>query len=221
MSTLVDQAENSDSAYSDSPESDSTPSLSDRICENFVSSVFDINPRDFLPHDCLVELITEAVIIHEMELPPLERNRDKELVMFILRNSKRVFATAAMCGIYGNRLLKIMKKFKDHGFDDDCLPVREEKVSGLPCFSGRHWSAFRVRSFLENQWAFLAPVFSKSNFKLDLDPKHILPFTWVSNEAKDGTFSQVYQVKIHPSHQEAPDLNVSRGFKHSLADSYL
>ncbi|KAI1079560.1 hypothetical protein F5B20DRAFT_581016 [Whalleya microplaca] len=48
--------------------------------------------------------------------------------------------------------------------------------------------------FLEKQWQFLAPVFYKNdenNFMLDLEPQHILPFTWKSGTSKRGTFSEV------------------------------
>jgi hypothetical protein len=102
-----------------------------------------------------------------------------------------------------------MKRFQENEFDDRCLPLKRDTMLALPCFQGKFWNKLRTHMFLQNQWTFLAPVFSKSQFRIDLEPENIFPFTWVSNDAKEGRFSTVYQATIHESHQEDPTWTVS------------
>jgi hypothetical protein len=185
----------------------STASLADLIVGAYATGVFDNPPQEFLPQSSVAKFITEAAIVEELE-DELDNDKDKDLVDFILQSAKKVFATAIISSIGGNDLYKAMKKFKDNNFHDDRLPLKRDAMSELPCFQGKFWNKLRTHNFLKNQWIFLAPVFTKSKFKLDLEPEHIFPFTWVSNDAKEGTFSNVYQVTIHESHQEDPTLTV-------------
>jgi hypothetical protein len=189
-------------------------SLADQIVEGYATAVFNDQPQDFLPHSHIPKLITEAAIIEELELEDkdgdLEKDKDKILVDFILKHAKKVFATTIITGISSNDLYKVMQTFKDNTppFQDDSLPLKKDVMSKLACFSGKFWNKLRTHNFLKNQWIFFAPVFSKSKFKLDLEPEHIFPFIEKSNDVKEGTFSHVYKVTIHPSHQEDPTLTV-------------
>ena len=194
-------------------------SLADKIVEGYATGVFDNPPRDFLPQSSVDQFVTRAAIIEELkdEDRDLDNNEDKYLVDFIHQSAKKVFATAIITGIGGNDLYKAMREFKDNNFQDESLPLKKDAICKLPCFSGKFWNKLRTYDFLRNQWIFLAPVFSKSQFKLDLEPEHIFPFTWVSNDPpKEGTFSQVYQVTIHEAHQEGSTSTVRSSFQKFL-----
>lgn len=186
-------------------------SLEDEIMKKYAIAVFDNATQDFLPNSCIAELITEDSIRRELKIDQnLENSDEKDLIYFILHHAKKVFAIALVSGVGGDDLFTAMKKFKQSNFRDDnnSLPVKKKALSALPCFSGRPWKLRTTRSFFENQWRFLAPVFSSKIFKHDLEPEHILPFVWVGNEFRDGTFSQVYKVLIHEAHQENPFFTV-------------
>lgn len=185
------------------------PSLADQIIDHYEISAFDQPAQVFLPQDCISKLITEDAVIKEFEEEDagdtrfeFETTKDQKLVAFILKHAKKVFATAVVCDISGNELYKVMGKFKEGNFQDSSLPVKAGVLYELPCFSIKTWSNLKKLNFVSKQFVFLAPVFSRSEFKLELEPEHIFPFTWVSNEAKEGTFSQVFQVTIHDSHQD-------------------
>ena len=181
--------------------------LNDLIVGSYAIGVFDNPPRVFLPESFLSEFITKAAVAEELE-ENLDIYNDSDLVNFIVESAKKVFATAIISAIDGSNLYMLMKRFQENEFDDRCLPLERETMLALPCFQGKFWNKPRTHKFLQSQWVFLAPVFSKSHFKMDLEPEHIFPFTWVSNDAKEGTFSNVYQVTIHESHQEDPTWTV-------------
>jgi hypothetical protein len=188
-----------------------TATLADLIVGSYAKGVFDNPPRDFLPQSFLSEFITGAAVAAELE-ENLDVDNDSDLVSFIVESAKRVFATAIISSIDGSNLYRLMKNCQADKFDDRCLPLKKETMLALPCFQGKFWNKLKIHNILHNQWVFLAPVFSKSQFKIDLEPEHIFPFTWVSNDAKEGTFSNVYQVTIHESHQEDPTWTVRARF---------
>lgn len=145
MDPYFDLSDSSDSSSSLSS------SLSDRIIDSFAKSVFDVRPQNFLPRDCLATLITEADIIHEMEFPNPEEDKFKKLVTFIHQHAKKVFATTVVCGIYGNRLVKIMVQFQKSNFDDNSLPLKEEKIPELRCFHRKYWTKMSQFDFLQSR----------------------------------------------------------------------
>jgi hypothetical protein len=185
-----------------------TATLADLIVESYAIGVFDNPPRVFLPQSFLSELITKAAVAEELE-ENLDIDNDSDLVNFIVESAKRVFATAIISAADGSNLYTLMKRFQENEFDDRCLPLKRDTMLALPCFQDKFWNKLRTHMFLQNQWTFLAPVFSKSQFRIDLEPENIFPFTWVSNDAKEGRFSTVYQATIHESHQEDPTWTVS------------
>jgi hypothetical protein len=184
-----------------------TTILADLIVGSYAIGVFDNPPRVFLPQSFLSEFITKAAVAEELE-ENLDTDNNSGLVNFIVESAKKVFATAIISAIDGSNLYMLMKRFQETEFDDSCLPLKRDTMLALPCFQGKFWNKLRTHNFLQNQWVFLAPIFSKSQFKIELEPEHIFPFTWVSNDAKEGTFSNVYQATIHESHQEDPTWTV-------------
>jgi hypothetical protein len=190
-----------------------SPALADLIVGSYAIGVFDNPPRAFLPLSFLSVFITKAAVAEELE-QNLDIDNDSDLVNFIVESAKKVFATAIVSAIDGSNLYMLMKRVQENEFDDMCLPLKRDTMSTLPCFQGEFWNELRTQRFLQSQWVFLAPVFSKSQFKIDLEPEHIFPFTWVSNDAKQGIFSNVYEATIHESHQEDPTWTVRARFQY-------
>jgi hypothetical protein len=202
------------SPTSTDPEDASSPTivpLEDQIANGYVYSEFPVDAakQPFLPDGELDKLITNDSVIQELDLAD---GAESELIEFICQPAKKVFANALISGLGGQNLRKAMSKFKRHGFCDKSLPVGPE-FEKLSCVSIPPWSKMKIRYFRDNQWKFLAPVFPNpapdKDLKLVLEPEHILPFTYVDEQSREGTFGNVYQVTIHPSHQEVPMKKVS------------
>ena len=174
------------------------------IVNEFEKSTFD--RHDFLPHDRIDKLITRASVAHALNLNLA--SRDERLLNFILQSAKRVFAIILTCHFRGSDLRRMMETFRRKHFDDKDLPVTSDALLELDCFNKRPWSAMERRLFFREQWAFLAPVFASDNFKMDLEPDHILPFILVGQDTKSGNFNQGFHATIHPSHWTNPVLKV-------------
>lgn len=184
------------------------PSLADQILEKFAVSRFDPDTKFFLPAGCIDELISREAISRELENNPTLDPRHFDIVEgltgkivdFVCGGAKKVFATAVLSGLRGEDLETAMELFMVESFTDESLPVRQETFEEL--FSGLDaWSRLARHRFCQEQWKFLAPVFSRQTFKLDLVPEHILPFIEKNRELREGAFSQVFRVQIHPAHQ--------------------
>ena len=217
-----------DSTDSDSEEPALVPlRLSDQIVEKYDTSKFDPEEKYFLPAGYVEQLVTLEAIIKELDnkdcleskdldlflrLP--ESDKKKKFVDSICKKAKTVFAITVVSGLRGPHLGKTMHRFMKLEFSDDSLPVTETLlndhiqplVNRLGDSSG--WSKTRRHTFLQEQWRFIAPVFSQKNFKVDLKPNHILPFIAKSSSGKEGAFGQVYMVEIHPAHYKDPVKNV-------------
>lgn len=156
------------------------------IVNEFERSTFD--RHDFLPHDRIDKLITRTSIANalDLDLTRTLASRDERILNFILQSAKRVFAIILTCHFRGSDLRRVMETFRRKHFDDDALPVTSDALSELGCFNKRPWSAMERRLFFREQWAFLASVFSSDNFRMDLEPDHILPFILVDQDTTKG-----------------------------------
>ncbi|KAK1445830.1 tryptophanyl-tRNA synthetase [Colletotrichum melonis] len=203
---------------------ESLSSLGDRICQHFVQSRFDERSPPFLPDGCIESLITEGAISNELfDEDDDPQTPEKALIRFVKEKAKKIFAITVCSGITGSELLKTVRFFRIAGFNDSHLPIEKAVTPGQYSSAWvfpfpfdrmaekrikRIWNGWRINNFYTQQWAFLAPVFSKTEFQHYLSPDCIFPFTWVNNIVKGGMFSQVYEVEIHPKHQEQPELTV-------------
>jgi len=190
--------------------------LSDQILDKYVKSKFDHEVKQFLPGGCIDELVTLEAIIKEIvekdqlkpgDLDLQEGSAKKKVIDFIREKAKKVFAITVVSGLRGRDLGMAMFQFMGINFIDNSLPVKEGNLSCFHC-PASPWSRVRIHNFCREQWRFLAPIFSQQNFKVDLEPEHILPFIEKDNLVKEGAFGQVFPVEIHPAHQKDPVLNV-------------
>jgi hypothetical protein len=210
----------SEDSSSDSS-SNGEESLGDQIVRQFKRSVFD--KHDFLPHGCIDTLITETAVVKELAFTEenLKKDSNGKLLNFILNQGKRIFAIMLIAGFKGKDLHKGMTQFRRNKFGDTSLPITEVTKSKVPFFGNdenlptRPWDSTSVRRFCNEQFAFLAPVFSNERLNLKLHAHDILPFISQDDDVKSGAFGEVHQVTVHPSHHKNPVLTV-RFFPYSV-----
>lgn len=185
-------------------------SLGAQIVTFFKRSVFD--RRDFLPDGCIETLITEDAVMKELGITPeAKETRDpKRLLNFILEEGRKIFAILLVSRFKGEDLQKAITQFRRNKIGDASLPITEETKVDVPFFNKpkRPWDTTSIRTFCNEQWLFLAPVFSSERLNLELDANDILPFTGQGGDVKSGAFGKVYQVTVDPQHYTKPVLTV-------------
>lgn len=71
----------------------------------------------------------------------------------------------------------------------------------MPIRTFQDWSEYDIEEFDRIQWWMLAPVFEDKEH-CDLDDDIMLPFVPFTEavEKKEGGYSEVYAVRLHPAH---------------------
>lgn len=125
------------------------------------------------------------------------------------RIARKIFAILA----YMKKGSEICFLLRD-GVSDQDLPLRRrhndsgdfllERESGVPIKTFERWDDKDREDFDRIQWWMLAPVFEDKEH-YDLDDNIILPFIpFESNpeteKKKEGGYSEVYAVRLHPAH---------------------
>ncbi|KAL2679081.1 hypothetical protein Neosp_009838 [[Neocosmospora] mangrovei] len=181
------------------------PPLSELIFDTLVKSKFDKTERPFSPEGSIDKYITRASITRA--LGANDSTVDEDLIDFILKKAKRVFAIAIYSRLENDQLRKAMEFFKSHSMSDDGLPFvkaqwgeHAEEPPGLedPAEPPHHsydsnesadgdyddgedvdetWSKISIDGFCKEQWAFCAPVFSTDTINHDLEPDTVIPIT--------------------------------------------
>ncbi|KAK1850836.1 protein kinase domain-containing protein [Colletotrichum chrysophilum] len=142
-----------------------------------------------------------------------------ELVKYVTNQTgpaKKVFLILVLCGH-----LEHLSSLLQAGFSDKHLPIecdwnstteryivttwREPETHGgstlsWEAFGG--WPAAHVTSFAENQWIFLAPVFTPHVFDFVLPQRCPFPILKKHDHSKRGYAGSVYEVKIHEDHMQ-------------------
>lgn len=181
------------------------------IVKAYVESAID--HQDFLPQDSLQSLITAEIVQKVIESLSEDGSMTQILVEFVVAKAKKLFAILAVTGM---EIIPALKSLQQYDFMDYHLPISrdvyreidnvDKKSNHPPAFNVFHsppWDMAILRMFYNEQWKFLAPVFSRDRRTQQLQPQCILPFieSPLSRELrKSSFFSDVYQVQIHPSH---------------------
>ncbi|KAF2964284.1 hypothetical protein GQX73_g9293 [Xylaria multiplex] len=166
------------------------------------------NGKDFLPLDSFELLFSKDNI--QKDLP----SASDDLVDFVHKKARRTFATV-LCTLVGHSkdsITSVMKSFQTHGFDDNCLPIKEQlkacpnDYSEIYALSLAVFDAPLMRQcfnrFSTYQWVFLVPKFPLEKGSRELDRNCILPFTESGEDKKEGTFGEVTRFKLRVDHQE-------------------
>ena len=145
----------------------------------------------FVPQDDLYRLLTTPVVLSVLKSSGLDTSRLSELAQSVHQGARKVFA-----------ILVILKQVQhtpdlvswDHFRDlDPQLPFERDALERmLP-------RAFVATEFYDQQWQFLAPVFSKKLLPRELVKRIPLPIT-EKIKVGSGSFGTAYRIHIHPSH---------------------
>lgn len=179
------------------------------------------------PRGVLHNLITEDAVAHELNTKIATQ---QELIKFICQSAEKVFASAILATYTGKDLRKSMSRFKTLGFSDASLPVTRadfDRIVDGDRVLRKLWTNIKKGYFVDKQWIFLAPIFpdpenlTEEKLKLVFLQEHIFPFTFVHETRREGSFGFVYQVTIHPSHQESIMKKVSCTYLHVIPFIYI
>jgi hypothetical protein len=169
------------------------------ILENSIKSGFERTPHKFVPEGVIDELITEERI--KMILgTPISTREETELVDFIRMRAKKVFVI--LIYIRTPSLLTALKWWRRKNLDDRDLPIMIQPLRKKQSWFG---------DFYVEQWGFLAPVFTTTQYNHDLDKAHILPFVSKESDSLIGSSGTVSQYFIHRNHLNPVSMNYSPG----------
>jgi len=197
---------------SDGVAADDLPYLSETLFKNLDTSDFDNTPRKFMCHDGLDELVTRDSVLDAMQMEEPLDDDDRQLVNFILKNAKKIFATSVSIELdqVEGLLKKAMQLFQKKGIDDSKLPFKDGPHSTLqdlePGIKHRSkiWRENKVHEFFNNQWRFLVPVFlthPETNMdNYNLPASTIFPVLKKEEVLEKGSFGKVFKCSIHPKH---------------------
>ncbi|KAG8161671.1 hypothetical protein KVR01_008658 [Diaporthe batatas] len=158
---------------------------------------------DFWPEGSLSQVIERKHVSTELYPPAAPSSVDNGLIQFVEKNGTKLLAICLMCRIRGSELKRAMREFKDRGLYDKSLPVSEGDLA--PYARRLGWYKIDLDNFLQHQWKFVVPTFSRSRCLMPrLSEGEILPFLQISPAGK-GSFGTVYKVKVHPAHFDRGD----------------
>ncbi|KAE9367916.1 kinase-like protein [Stipitochalara longipes BDJ] len=161
-----------------------------------------LGSQQFLPLNVLDKITKESV---QAELPLTVRIRRRSLPDKVVLGARKVFAILVLA----DNPLAITDLLKE-GLTDEHLPLsRQGGDSSNILVSVCKKKTFRsfdvprneakVTTFLDKQWAVLAPVLDTTGKYFILDQKCALPFPAVE-EVGGGHSSTVYKSTLHPAH---------------------
>ncbi|KAL9084296.1 MAG: hypothetical protein Q9165_008124 [Trypethelium subeluteriae] len=165
-----------------------------------------LDNQKFIPADSITQIVTEENVRQAVDASSLVEHG---LTEFILHEARAIFLI--LCRL--NRLPAIIK-LKAFGLTDEHLPIvidlgqsgktSAETRDSLP---QNQFSSVReslglglFAQFQDEQWKFLAPVFTDTDHGHTFHENHILPFTYKGAQELGGGFSTVYKIKIHAAH---------------------
>lgn len=177
----------SDSESSASSDEEGGSTLRPLITDKLLESVFVKTPHRFIPEGTIHEIVTEEIVRASLDMEG--STKADGMVGFIMKRAKKVFSIVVYMKL--DDIPGAIKWLKKNGVEDKTLPVKDPKT-----LSKRDWGS----EFCENQWKFLAPTFSTTEYNHDLEKLHILPFVSGGSDSGRGSFGVVSQYTIHRNH---------------------
>jgi hypothetical protein len=218
---------------------DQSGRLGDQLLEAYCGKTAE--KTGFIPRGTLEKLIKEDNVIDTLADAlgnGVDRNQIRDYARSIchvpgkhnrMPTYRNVFAILVLIERPGDIVLFIKNKVSD-----DCLPLASilrpnaanmiylcsKHSPGEPLEFLREWTAQHCRNFEREQWATVAPYFVKGKddrvLFYELHEKDVLPWTWVDENCRDGGFSQVTHVEIHPQHHKFYDTVIQIPSKHII-----
>lgn len=174
----------------------------------------NIDERDFLPANIIESLQNQARIKAELNTcQPLSTLVDSLTEYILNRPAIKIFLTLVACELTADII-----HFDNMGLSDHDLPIDRDQIAAKKnairtLGSGREitpgqplppaWGPKARGDFATKQWLFLAPVFTRDNFRRVLDKRCPLPFFDMSHSTKPvtGFSGLVREIRVHEAHQ--------------------
>ena len=146
----------------------------------------------FLPEGSLDQILQEIDLSDLLCSSPFRVDHHKvdSVVETVFTEGRKVFAI-----LVDIKLEYALMRFIEYGLLDRILPIVEEKK--LDSVLHPH----ERDEFMQRQWEYFAHKFSKRMYSQRLSREHILPYV-DQTEIGGGSFSTVYDVLVHPAHQD-------------------
>jgi hypothetical protein len=153
----------------------------------------------YIPDGALASILNLETVKEILQETSLRHDQVHELSQIVLSGGIKTFSILLLVGQL-ERILALVEDDQMQSRDlDQRLPLSLEKLLTLL------GDANAAAGFYNQQWPFIAPVFSRSSLPRVLNKKTILPFINQSCIGEGG-FGQVYKVTIDPSHHSlTPD----------------
>ena len=147
-------------------------------------------PRRFLPADSLNQILQDFDIIETLRdsLFDIRPHKLESTADFVSNEGTKVFAILIELG-----LERSLTKFIEYGIGDGALPILGKQLEPI---LGSHGERF-----VHCQWDYLAYTISKREYSRRLSTECILPYVGQKKLSATG-FSVVYDVLVHPAHQD-------------------
>jgi hypothetical protein len=167
----------------------------------------------FVPRNVQEELITISHVAKDIQAdnPGMAEEGAAELAKKVCTSARQLYATLAYIK-KGPQICALLEE----GISDEDLPFVRKPNShrkfalylrtGETIKTLEAWADKYLEKFDRVQWWMTAPIFEDKGY-YDLDDKTILPFVPFDPgreipEKKQGGYSEVFPVRIHPAHHE-------------------
>lgn len=181
---------------------DSKMSLRDEIAK---LSERNLDAKLFLPADVIDSLRLQQDRV-KGELDQLRA--DPGLLEYVMQRAFKIFLTLVQCGCKDD-----IAQFNQSGLSDEDLPFFLDSSDGnIVIKSGPSsrplklpaWGFAAREEFLNQQWRFLAPVFTAESLDHKLDAECPIPIFNLDppSPEKVGLFGSVREIQLHSSHQK-------------------
>lgn len=181
------------------------------VNEAMMESKFPIPCNGYFASRKTLTAITESSVIPTIWPTSLP---DMELVEFISRQARELFAIGIVMDIGNEALVDLMRLFMREEKTDSSLPISEDDIMKM---WPRPRDSMRRRHFRDFQYLFRAPTFARrdrfSVISLKMDT--VLPIV-ESTLMSQGRFSIVYRVRLHEDFLGLDDpIRKVRRYEHS------
>jgi len=182
--------------------------IKELLCMSETGHDGDPTKAQFVPLESLHRLLSPEKIQEAVNgIGEIDFYLQQSTVDWIMEHGWRIFAILIVLESNEAEISKFMR----YDIFDEKLPITDDVLRTIvPDIAS---------GFYEQQWAFIAPKLVKGVIHRILHPNHRLPF--IHNKKFDsGGFGDIYEVVIHPDHQNIsllPKENVSANSWHSIS----
>ena len=168
----------------------------------------------FVPRSVLQDLITVSAVASDIQarFPDVDEIQATLVAERVCAYARQLYAILAYV-----RKAEDITLLLEEGITDEDLPLFRKpnahsvfalyRNDGNTIKTCETWRANHLEKFDRIQWWMIAPVFRLNEDLYRLDDKTVLPFIPLGHssnelEHKQGGYSEVYPVRIHPAHHE-------------------